>query len=366
MFREKERRLQNLIVELGLKVFTQLDDEFIHRQCRTAFDNWRRLIEDAQSVSVMLWIGDGDEVFNWRGSLNDSFAWNDTIGFNNLKYNAYPPNRHYQTWYARPYIENPPKVTYRDLQRIIAALRQTAKEMFNIDIRVGETIDAGPEFVESPFKFERHPELLEGGPKSRFPKSLAFLCCYAQMKADQFPYATFPQGLPEGTPFGTFLGRQFEHLANAVGFDFVWLSNGFGLTHYAWNYLGEVYNGLECHPERAPESIKNFVSFWKAFAPHARHGRSSSAGRIFRSAWMRRRTASTSANSTAKASSKFPRPIRPGAPAILGWKCPHTFRASAPHPPARSSSAITSTTVGLPACRGTTITTASRLISIVP
>ena len=265
MFRGQERRLKRVTLELGLKVFMQLDDESLQRACRTAFDNWRRLIEDAEAVKVMLWIGDGDEVFNWRGNLDEAFKWNDTIGFNNLKHNAYPESRHYRTWYARPYMASPPKVTYRDLKRIIETLRLTAKEMYGANITVGETIDAGPEFVESEFKFQRHQEILEGGPNSNFPKSLSFLCCYAKMKADNYPYAAFPKGLPEGTPFGTFLGKQFESLANAVGFDFVWFSNGFGLTHYAWNYLGEVYNGLEFHPERAPDSIRNFVSFWKAF-----------------------------------------------------------------------------------------------------
>jgi hypothetical protein len=156
-------------------------------------------------------------------------------------------------------------VTYADLKRIIQALRETAKEMYGKEIWVGDTIDAGPEFVESEFKFERHPELLKGGPKSEFPKSLAFLCCYAEMNGDKFPYATFRKGIPQGTPFGTFLGRQFESLASTVGFDYVWFSNGFGLTHYAWNYLGEIFDGRESHPERAPENIKKFVSFWENF-----------------------------------------------------------------------------------------------------
>jgi hypothetical protein len=265
MFRGQERHLDRLTLELGLKIFRQLDDESIHITCRKVFDAWRPLVQDARQVNLLLWIGDGDEVFNWRGNLDDTFNWNNVIGFCNLKYGAYPESRHYRSWQARPYMPNPPQVTYRDLQRIVETLRIAAKESFGIDIAIGTTIDAGPEFVESPFKFERHPELLKGGPHSEFPKSLAFLCCYAGMKADRYPYAAFPQGVPEGIPFGTFLGRQFESLARSIDIDFVWFSNGFGLTHYAWNYLGEIYNGLERHPERAPESIRNFVSFWNAF-----------------------------------------------------------------------------------------------------
>jgi hypothetical protein len=273
MFREAERKLNRVILEIGLKIFTRLDDDFIRAQCRTAFDNWRRLIEDADTVDVLMWIGDGDEVFNFKGRLDEAFRWNDTIGFNNLGYGAYPESRHYQTWYARPYVDKPPKVTYADLKRIVAALRETAREMFGIDIGVGGTIDAGPEFVESEFKFERHPEILKGGPDSDFPKSLKFLCCYARMAGDDYPYAGFPEGLPEGTHFGTFLGRQWRLFAEAVGLDYVWLSNGFGLTHYAWSYVGECFNGLEARPDLAPESVRNFVSFWKAFRAEYPEGR---------------------------------------------------------------------------------------------
>lgn len=233
MFRYEHRKLKRLTLELGLKVFKQLDDQGISETCFRVMDNWRALIEDADAVDILLWIGDGDEVFNWRGKMDDQINWNDTVGFNCLKYNAYPKSRHYHTWKARPFMENPVKVTYNDIRRIIAALKFSCREMYGKELRVGETIDAGPEFLESKFKFERHPELLKGGPNSELPYSLSFLCCYAKMKGDDYPYATFPDGLPEGTPFGTFLGRQFKSMADALGFDWLWFSNGFGVTHYA-------------------------------------------------------------------------------------------------------------------------------------
>jgi hypothetical protein len=265
MFRYQRRKLNRITLELGLKPFTRLDDQGIRQTCHKAFDNWRALIEDAQHVDILLWIGDGDEVFNWRGNMEDQVQWNDTVGFNCLKYGAYPPSRHYETWRARPFMENPVTMTYNDIRRIIAALKSTCQEMYGKSLRVGETIDAGPEFLESKFKFERHRELLKGGPQSEVPSSLAFLCCYAEMKVDDYPYATFPGGIPEGTPFGTFLGRQFKSMADALGFDWLWLSNGFGVTHYAWSYLGEVYDGETCRPELAAESIRDFSSFWENF-----------------------------------------------------------------------------------------------------
>lgn len=273
MFREPECTPRRVILETGLKIFTRLDDDFVRQQCHTAIDNWRRLCDAAEEIAVLMWIGDGDEVFNFSGNLDDTFRWNDTIGFNNLKYNAYPENPHYRNGHARPYMDDPPKVTYRDLKRIIATYREVARDMLGKPVMIGTTIDAGPEFVESPFKFERHRELLKGGPESDMPRSLQFLCCYAEMDGDNAAYAGFPDGLPQGTHFGTFLGRQLRLMSEAVGFDYVWLSNGFGLTHYAWNYLGECFNGHQYRPDLAPESIRKFVSFWTHFREEYPTGR---------------------------------------------------------------------------------------------
>lgn len=261
-----DRPLERVTLELGLKVFQRLDDEHIAERCRTAFDNWRRLIEDARTVTVLLWIGDGDDLFNWRGDLAEEVTWCTTVGFNNLKYPAYPANcPHYHNGPAKPFCAAPPRVTFGDLKRIVAALKATARAMYGITITVGATIDAGPEFVESRFKFEQHPELLRGGPLSDFPKTMAFLCCYGRMRADPARYAGFPDGIPEGTQFGTFLGRQFRLAAQAIGYDYIWFSNGFGLTHYAWSYLGEVFDGRAFSPTRAQERVPEFLSFWQAF-----------------------------------------------------------------------------------------------------
>lgn len=265
MLRVPEKHLKRLTLELGIKVFLRTDEAYVRARCREVFAPWRALIEDAGRVCILLWIGDGDEIFHWRGKLDDTFRWNDTIGFNNLNYGVYPRTRHYETWYARPYVKKPPRLTYRDVQRIVRLLKETAREMFGKPLEVGETVDAGPEFVQSEWKFEKHPEILKGGPHSEMPKTMAFLCCYARMNGDNYPYAGFPKGLPAGTTFGTFLGRQFQSLGKAMGFDYLWLSNGFGLTHYAWSYLGEVFDGEELHPERAPRSIANFKRFWEDF-----------------------------------------------------------------------------------------------------
>ena len=264
----KERPLQHVIAELGIKAFKSYEPEAVKAVCQEVFADWRTMLEEAPATSVLLWIGDGDEVFNWRGEMDDEINYNRSVGFNNLNYPAYPPSRHYRTHPAIPYMDTPPTLTYRALQAIIVELRATARKMLGRKIAVGTVVDAGPEFVQSPFKFERHPEIIEGGPNSRMPKTMAFLNCYAQMKADTYPYAEFPFGLPEGTPFGEFLGRQLRSMCKAVGIDYCWFSNGFGITHYAWSYVGEVFDGETWEEKASPEIIARFDSFWKTFRKH--------------------------------------------------------------------------------------------------
>lgn len=62
------------------------------------------------------------------------------------------------------------------------------------------TFDPGPEFAVSPFKYQRHTEILRGvamGPKS-------FVCCYGVLDGDKRPMRLFQRGFrtkPPSAPF---------------------------------------------------------------------------------------------------------------------------------------------------------------------
>ncbi len=264
----KKDPIRRVIVELGMKPYTSYDDETVERVSYRAFKYWEHIIHSAPQTDVLLWVGDGDEVFNWRGNLGDEIDYNKAVGFCNRQYRAYPDSKHVRTYGPDDYIENPPTLTYTDLKRVIQCLRRKARELFDREIQVGTIIDAGPEFVESEFKFERHPEIVEGGPDTRLPQSCKFINCYAAMNGDGYPYAEFPNGVPEGTKFGEFLGRQLQSMCDAVGFDYCWFSNGLGFTHYAWSYLGEVFDGREWDLEAAPKVMDQFAAFWREFRRH--------------------------------------------------------------------------------------------------
>jgi hypothetical protein len=264
----KQNPIARVVVELAIKPYTSYDEETVRRVSHDALAFWRNVLEMAAETDVLLWVGDGDEVFNWRGVMEDTVNYNRSVGFNNMSRGAYPDNRHFRSHPPVDYMDNPPVLTYADLKRVVAALKEAGRQVLGRRLQVGTIVDAGPEFVESRFKFERHPELIEGGPNSRLPRTMAFINCCASMKADRYPYAEFPQGLPEGTSFGEFLGRQLRSMCRAVGFDYCWFSNGFGLTYYAWSYLGEVFDGRAWDVAAAPTIIERLVGFWRDFRTH--------------------------------------------------------------------------------------------------
>ena len=72
--------------------------------------------------------------------------------------------------------------------------------------------------------YERHPELY-GEAHSHI--GMPDLHPSQPLHADDYPYATAPSGLDEGTDFPAFFGAQWASFAEAVGFDAILLRDGF-------------------------------------------------------------------------------------------------------------------------------------------
>ena len=197
--------------------------------------------------------------------MEDSFEWGKYIGIGNWNRNVPPevrkndPSLHSFPLY---YTENPPEMTYGDLKDIISTVKRVGKEITGFDIEAGKTFDPGPEFSYSEFKYERHPEIAMGNTMG----SKKWLHCAARLHADTRKYAAYPSGIPEGTHIGEFLGRQFMAVKRDIGFDYIWLSNGFGFSLASWDWLGETFNGKEFNSGRAAEVRKSIMEFWKYFS----------------------------------------------------------------------------------------------------
>jgi len=248
---------RRVTLEMSLKPFRSIDAQAIRSVCEHVFRQWAALLRRADGCAVMLWTADGSEILEYGGRLSDEIEWARYIGSANPektppKADASKINIHEQ---ARLYMDDPPKITYGTLKAIVQTLKSVGRSMTGKPVTVGATFDPGPEFARSPFKYERHQEILKG----------PWVDCSAMLNADVRAYAGFPNGIPAGTPFGAFFGRQVQHFLTDLGFDYIWFSNGFGFSATAWSVKGPLFDGEGFHPEKAAGIREKVIGFWKVF-----------------------------------------------------------------------------------------------------
>jgi hypothetical protein len=250
--------IKNVTLEMSLKPFMKMDNTFIEETCRELFRQWWPLTRHADVVSVLLWTADGSEILTYKGNLNDEIEWAKYIGGANPRENIEVDCLHSR---CHLYIDHPPVITLGNLKNIVSILKKVGTEITGKPIRVGETFDPGPEFAKSPFKYEKHNEICLGGTMGK----TSFVCCYATLNADSGSYAGFPNGIPQDTPLGTFLGRQCQHFLTDLGFDYLWLSNGFGFGSETWGLTGAIFDGEKFDAGKIGPTREKIMNFWKLF-----------------------------------------------------------------------------------------------------
>lgn len=254
---------ENITLELSLKPFKKTDDAFINGVCETLFRQWYPLLKNRKAISVLMWTADGSELLDYSGNLDDTFEWCCYIGTANRPTAAQTDRPDLSIHEKkRVYTDNPPVMTYRILKKIVAALKTEGKRVFpNAEITVGETFDIGPEFAVSDFKYRRHREICTGSQLD----DCAMVDSTAVLKADSYSYAAFPDGIPEGTPFGLFLGRQANVFLKEMGYDYLWFSNGLGFSANPWSMEGKIFDGRHFHLSRLEQTRRAVLGFWKSF-----------------------------------------------------------------------------------------------------
>ena len=258
--------LENVTLEMSLKPFWNPAPDNCRDICLELFRQWEPLCRHADLVSVQLWIGDGSEILDYRGVLEDKFDWARYLGCVNREPDAerLTVDPGCQEIHTKPrlYRPAPPEFDYRFLKGLVAIIKAAGAELLGKAVRVGGTFDPGPEFAKSSFKYERHPEVCSasfGGPRHDV------VSCASTLKGDSHNYAGFPDGIPEGTPFGRFLGRQTRLFLAGMGMDFLWLSNGFGFGNCPWGYNGTLFDGQRYCPEKADAVRERMLEFWRLF-----------------------------------------------------------------------------------------------------
>lgn len=255
---------ENITLEMSVKPFKQTDDAYVRRICAKVFDQWRPLLKGRTTVSVMLWVGDGSEILDYSGNMDDTFEWCRFFGTANLPYLG--ENEPLETSLhtkKQDYIKNAPPMTYRFLKTVVTVLKEEGKKAFpEANIRVGETFDIGPEFALSDFKYNRHTEICT---KTSGVDKLGFIDATSVLKGDDRPYAAYPDGIPDGIPFSSFFGKQAQRFLSDMGFDYLWLSNGLGFSSDPWKLTGKIFDGEKYYPEKLEITKKKVFDFWKLF-----------------------------------------------------------------------------------------------------
>ncbi|GHB74916.1 hypothetical protein [Persicitalea jodogahamensis] len=256
------KSFNSITLEASLKPFKKNDQAYIRDVAKEMFTQWQSLLRHADTVSVMLWTGDGSEILDYKGAPGQPLEWARYLGNPNTQHEVGSgPEELSIHERAYLYMENPPVFTYGDLAFIIKTLKEEGKKVTGKPILVGATFDPGPEFAKSEFKYVKHPEILGGNAMGH----KSFVSCYSVLNADQEAYAGFPKGIPENTPFGTFFGRQSQHFLKDLGYDYIWLSNGFGFGAEGWSATGATFNGKEFHQEKLAGLTAKINEFWQLF-----------------------------------------------------------------------------------------------------
>lgn len=266
MEKMKDNNVRRVVFEVSLKPFKNRNFNNI---CEDILDKWSSMINIADSVSILLWVGNGSEIVLWDGNFNKEINWARYIGFCNYDFKAYPKDIPPENdWYlvnkAILYTDKPLKITYKDLKEIIKCFKKICKEKYKKKLTVGIPFDPGPEFVHDQFRYLKHPEILAGGPNSEY-NTCWFVCSFSEIKNVKEKLKGFPKGIKGSIPFGEFLGKQFYHFAKDLNVDYIWFSNGFAFSHYAWYYKGEIFDGEKFRIEKIPDIEEKIISFWKYF-----------------------------------------------------------------------------------------------------
>ncbi|GAA4442225.1 hypothetical protein GCM10023091_28620 [Ravibacter arvi] len=252
----------NITLEASLKPFKINEKEYIRAVATEMFTQWHSLLRHTDTVSVMLWTGDGSEILDYKGTPGQPLEWARYMGNPNTQHEVGSgPKALSIHERAYLYLENPPSFTYDDLRFIIGSLKEAGRKITGKPVLVGATFDPGPEFAKSEFKYRKHPEILGGSAMGH----KSFVDCYAVLKADKDRYAGFPGGIPDRTAFGTFFGRQSRHFLTDMGFDYIWFSNGFGFGAEGWSSTGATFDGKAFKQDLLPAFSGKVLDFWKLF-----------------------------------------------------------------------------------------------------
>src|SRR5678810_421401 len=82
----KVKQFNNITLEASLKPFKKNDKEYIRQVAKEMFIQWYSLLRHTDTVSIMLWTGDGSEILDYRGALTQPLEWAKYMGNPNTEH----------------------------------------------------------------------------------------------------------------------------------------------------------------------------------------------------------------------------------------------------------------------------------------
>ena len=136
--------------------------------------------------------------------------------------------------------------------------------MFNLPVTIGTLCEPGPEFCESLFRYVWHPEVVTymgGHGVSIDYKGI--------LHVDRRRYGAYPDGIPEGEPFGKFLGKQVDSFCQVMDIQYINFSNGLGFGTYPWSIVGRNFDGTRFGLAKYSDLSRDILDFWEMYKTEA-------------------------------------------------------------------------------------------------
>ena len=259
------KQVKRVVLETSLKPFKKMDQDDVEAVCREILTQWYPLIKVAEECAILFWTSDGSEILTWKGDLAEEMEWARYIGFCNAEFRPYTGHTQDPRRQAVLYMDDPPAISYGDLKRIIETFKRIARDAFGWKLTAGATFDPGPEFAHAEFKFKTHPEIMRAGQEADIGRTVSMVRAWSVLEGDSLKYAAYPDGIPDKTPFGAFFWKQCRSFLSELGFDYIWLSNGFGFSHFGWSALGENFDGTAFNKADYGQVSERILDFWRHY-----------------------------------------------------------------------------------------------------
>jgi hypothetical protein len=248
-------------ISTTMRLFPNNRPDDVRRVCHDVLQLWRPLLERAERIDIGMMIGNGEQIYRWTGNLDDEFEWDHYKGHNNPEHAGYG----FRPIPLRPFREDWFHFTYGDLREIIRLFREAAYEMYAVPIDVSTLAEPGPEFCESLFRYEWHPEIISYM-GSGHGNSIDYR---AVLHADARTYGAYPNGIPEGEPFARFLGKQVADFCRVMDIQAINFSNGLGFGTYPWKLVGRNFDGEAFGLTDTRALAQEILDFWVTYKREA-------------------------------------------------------------------------------------------------